>query len=289
MAKTPRRLERIGVALDHSPMSHHGLLLALRLARAFSAPLEVFHVLDLIAIEGWLPLEPGEGWVGTAPSLSAAIQSHLEESARSLEEEIRARAEQEGLPITFHILKGVISEELLQASRGFSLFVVGQKGEHARFHNRLLGSVTERLAKQASVPLLVATSHPPELRAILVGLDGSSQSLRALELAALLAQTLGSKLHLTSIAKKESQAKKVLEQGEAFLKEQGSTPHLHPLVAVKPGEALLVLAQELSVDLLAIGAYGKRRFFEAFLGSTTTTLLHRSPVHLLLTRKLEEG
>ena len=50
----------------------------------------------------------------------------------------------------------------------------------------------------------------------------------------------------------------------------------------QPGETLLEKTRELGVDLLVMGAYGRSRLAEFFLGSSTHTVIQNSPVPVFL-------
>ena len=52
----------------------------------------------------------------------------------------------------------------------------------------------------------------------------------------------------------------------------------------KEAEEILKFIKEGSVELMAMGAYGHNRLREWLLGSTTSTIIQKSPVPVLLIR-----
>jgi nucleotide-binding universal stress UspA family protein len=64
------------------------------------------------------------------------------------------------------------------------------------------------------------------------------------------------------------------------------TPVDHTLLILKGKEdkEILKFTREGTVDLLAMGAYGHNRFREILLGSTTSAVIRKSTIPVLLTR-----
>jgi nucleotide-binding universal stress UspA family protein len=138
------------------------------------------------------------------------------------------------------------------------------------------------------------------MRNIVVGVDGSLESRRALELTATLAAALGARidvLHARTLVGFGGAAGGALPPPEplsetfAALEEQSHAECAEILeryqvawaFAVRPGrpvDALLGLLEEAPVDLIVIGSRG--RGVAAALGSTASELLNRSPVPVLV-------
>jgi len=274
-------LKTIAIGCDHSPQSERALELAIKLARGLRSRITIYHVLDLIAIEGWLFPSPTEGWFGSPFSLSATIEAYLKQGARTLQERCEGILRREGVPGEFQILRGVVSEELLRVTKKHDLFLLGKKGEHARFHNRILGSVAERIARHGECPILIVGDHPPEIRRILVGFDGSPLSYDALELSTLFARSLSLELHISAVEKNIASAEKKLSLLQNDPRFSTAEITLHPLEGKIPYKAILLKAKEIGADLIAVGARGEKGISRLWVGSTFTALLHESSFHLL--------
>lgn len=122
--------------------------------------------------------------------ITGAITKHEDAHDLAREAESRLAAQHPGV-IVDHVLSGeAASYALIEASRGADLLVVGSRG-FGGFRDLLLGSVGQHCLTHA--PCSVAVIRPPEATApgdrgegrsrIVVGVDGSAGSSRALDWA----------------------------------------------------------------------------------------------------------
>lgn len=141
-------------------------------------------------------------------------------------------------------------------------------------------------------------------RTILVGTDGSSSSLRAVDAAAGLAADTGAALVLASAYHPMPERERLSagdQLGDLAYKVQGSTPAEDALRAAREravaagakeidqvaveGDAVDVLTTvvtERSVDLLVVGNRGLNSLAGRILGSVPANLSHRSPCDVLI-------
>jgi nucleotide-binding universal stress UspA family protein len=136
------------------------------------------------------------------------------------------------------------------------------------------------------------------IRTILVGLDGSPGSVRALEWAISRATELGAviigvhgmnlrrdlafgpspemgvqALDLTGVVK---QAEQALERDWSAPLVKAGVPHRTLLVEADPVQAILEAADHLSVDMIVLGSHGHGGFVDRLLGSVTYKVAHRA-------------
>jgi nucleotide-binding universal stress UspA family protein len=142
------------------------------------------------------------------------------------------------------------------------------------------------------------------MKRILVGIDGSRESLQAAVLAANLAHATHRELQLAHVlpdavptqpeAFSTEQAiwrKDVAEQGNKLLSEvtervaRPDTGSRSVLVeSARPAEALAELAREPDVDLVVVGHRGRSAMARALLGSVADRLVQISPKPVLVVR-----
>ena len=138
-------------------------------------------------------------------------------------------------------------------------------------------------------------------RKILVALDGSEGSRKALASAIYLASACGAELHSISVetrlpryAATVGEYEEVKEQRDAFYKKvadeavaaaQGSgvalTPHIE---AGNPVEAIVTLLREGKFDTLLVGFTGHSRIFERVWGGTSQNLARLAPCTVVVVK-----
>jgi len=138
--------KKIVVASDFSANADRALKMATELARRDQGELHVVHACRA----GSYALPPPLDLVSPMPAV--ATFEHIEDALK-----VRAdRARSEGLPVTTASLVGSPEETIVDYARqaGADLLVIGTSGLGAVAH-ALLGSVAEKILRQAPCPVLV--------------------------------------------------------------------------------------------------------------------------------------
>lgn len=142
-----------------------------------------------------------------------------------------------------------------------------------------------------------------DIRTILVPLDGSDNSFRALKMAMLLARKLGAKIsaiYSVSIfpsietqavdpikcqVEERKYADRVLSKAESMSKE--SNVRLDKAIEYgTPGYAIVKFIKNKNnkIDIVVIGSRGRSAVKEVFLGSVSNYVLHKSPVPVMVVK-----
>ncbi len=199
-------------------------------------------------------------------------------------------SERLSVPVTASVGHGGPAQVLLDASESASLLVVGSRGRGG-FARLMLGSTSTQCATHASVPTVVVPgdAEPARTRRILVGCDGSPNSMMALRWAIDFADPGD-----TVVAAWVWDATPLAVGADAFFFPDASdlaAERFHHLVDAVAGQARVggvVLEREFirgtprsalashadEVDLVAVGARGHGAVGAALLGSVSTWLLH---------------
>lgn len=179
---------RLVVGVDGSEAGRHALRWAFAEAAVRDAHLDVVHV--------WSPPAP-ISFVGPilAPTDTAAYEQWAKEV---LEEDVRLVAAATGVApqrISTESVRGYPPKVLLDKATDADLLVVGSRGRGG-FKGLLLGSVSQHCVVHATAPVaVVRQSAPmPDTSDIVVGVDGSAGSQRALEFALREAAARGARL-----------------------------------------------------------------------------------------------
>jgi len=181
---------RIVVGIDGSDESRRALLWAVHLGEVEDADVEAVMVRHL-------PMAGGYQWV----YLAAGIDP-LESMRKTLGDTvIRTVGAPAASEITLRAVEGSPAAVLVSRSEHAAFLVVGSRG-HGGFANLLLGSVGTKCVEHAVCPVLIVHGSVPPRSAVIapgearysrvvVGVDGSSSSRRALETAGRYAQRAG--------------------------------------------------------------------------------------------------
>lgn len=140
-----------------------------------------------------------------------------------------------------------------------------------------------------------------EFHRIIVGLDGSDESRRALRCAVSLARTHGATLHAVGVEERlphyaatigevqeakqlqDTVFSRVMEEVRRIAEEYG----VEVTTEIRAGNAaqeLLRAAREQEADLIVLGAKGHNVIRDFLLGSTTDRVTHHAPCSVLVVR-----
>jgi nucleotide-binding universal stress UspA family protein len=195
---------------------------------------------------------------------------------------------------------GHVMEELLHASESASMVVVGSRG-HGRTGDLLIGSVSQHLARHATCPVaVVRPAHSTGARRIVVGIDGSEASSKALEYACRRAERTGESVTAIHAWREHVPSTDVWSSEPRIV---DSMPHRQVLLAesvagMRADHPDIVLEQEAvpvapvrcladasrSASLLVLGSHGLGFFAGLLLGSVSQGLLHRAECPVVVVR-----
>lgn len=302
------QMKNILCATDFSDFSNHTIPYGVALAKEFDAKLYICHVIDLssIAIYGEFQLNPVDQ------------QNRIRKQAAEQLDQIIGEQPVKWQPL---ITVGHTADEVsrLVEEKGIDLVIAATRGRSG-LKRLILGSVTERLMRVLSCPLLVV--HSPEhefvnpisqeirLHKILVGCDFSPDSDLAFQHALSLAQEFEADLHLAHVIE-PSVSSELLKPDKALSAEiqQGlhqqfteklitmipedarnwCTPETRILEG-QPYEELVKYAETNAMDMIVLGVRGHGVVRTLFLGSTTDRVVRQTTCPVLsVSTKAQNG
>ncbi len=163
-----------------------------------------------VAAARGLPLHALWAWQYPSDAVVSVGPLHLadpDEITTAVTEQLRALIEEElgadAATVTLHAGRGPAAAAILAAARhGTLMIVVGSRGLGG-FRGLLLGSVSRQLCEHAPCPVTVlrhgAATELEHLNRIVVGIDGSEDSLRALRAAGTLARQVDAQLVVANV------------------------------------------------------------------------------------------
>ncbi len=156
----------------------------------------------------------------------------------------------------------------------------------------LVGSVTSKVLKGSTKPVFVVraeqSAKPPQIKKIVVCLDGSPLAERGLIWAAQLAQRFQAEIKLIQVVNHQehspSALKESLDESASYLKVQAKRfPELKIETAVRTAGILEgVLKESSGYDLTIVSSHGHGGFQRWLLGSLTEKILNRGQTTLLV-------
>lgn len=156
---SPAAIRRLVVPLDGSPRAEGALPLAAELAGRLGASV---HLVQAINPGAALASLTGAGAIAApaSPEVCQRILSDIETEARDYLATVAARLAAEGVTVTWAVLEGSPYFVIADATEPGDLLVMTSHGRGgiARW---VLGSVAEKLVRQAPVPVLLVPARPP--------------------------------------------------------------------------------------------------------------------------------
>jgi nucleotide-binding universal stress UspA family protein len=281
---------KVLLATDGSGDAELAATTAASLAKSTGSELHVVHV--------WRPV----------PSVhfDALIRQEMRREAQEILDAQVKKIEGLGATVTeVHLREGDASEEIvaLAAEIGVGLAAVGSRGR-GKIRRLLMGSVSDAVVRHAHCPVVVARWKPVAFPArILLATDGSEEATLATQTTTDLGERTGSELHVVHVGERppthypdrhgyralyeedEREARQLLEAQIEKMKAAGATVAQAHLRIGRADEEVVVLAEDLGVDLIAMGGRGLGGARRALMGSVSDSVVRHAHCPVLVARK----
>ncbi|WP_019926538.1 universal stress protein [Nocardia sp. BMG111209] len=289
----------IVVGVDGSAMSSRAVAWAAVEAALYGCPL---HLVDSVA--GPASIGPGIAWAGIDYEwLNTEAQRVLTEAAGIA----RSAVPDGNLQITTEVTYQMAIVDLVQLSKTARLIVVGDRGLGA-VGRALLGSVSSAVLHHAFSPVAIvhstaATGAEAAVAPVVVGVDGTANSLPALEIAfeeasrrkvgltavhAWSDMSAGLEPSITGWDAIHDSEQAVFAESMAGWTERYPDVTVHRILARNhPAKALLEAAEH--AQLIVVGSHGRGGFTGMLLGSTSNALAHSVHCPIIIARSHRTG
>ncbi|MGH9258021.1 MAG: universal stress protein [Vicinamibacterales bacterium] len=298
-------LKRILCPVDFSECSRHALRHAAAMAQWYESAITVLYVHPVVPVAAAAPGAPAFPPFVVTPAdrekLLASMRSFAVDEAGS------------AVSIDFEVVEGPVTPEILDRARTLQsdLIVMGTHGRSG-FERLMLGSVTEKVLRKASCPVLSVPPRahdapsPPRVKKILCAVDFSECSMNALRFAMSLAQEADAHLAVLHVLELPADAHERLPHLSPGVREYIAAmedDHRQRLQTVvpdtvraycsvetmmvpgKPYREILRVAAEQQSDLIVIGVHGRGVADLLFFGSTTQHVVRRATCPVLTLRQ----
>jgi nucleotide-binding universal stress UspA family protein len=292
-------MKRILMPTDGSPCSERAISNGLELAKTLNAEVTFLYVLEN-------PVTAFATEVGVYPELYEELKKV---GNRSLAK-AQTLAANMGVKATTQLVEQDRSVDAIhEAEKNHDMVIMGTHGRRG-FDRVMIGSVAEGAVRGSSKPYLLlrqtkeTQEGSPSLKRLLMPVDGSECSKRAVERGLELAKDLGAKVtflfvfdeHLAayygmpgaSYVKEmyrdyQKAGEAILEKAKAHASKAGVEASTKLVKHHRPVEA--IVEAEKDYDMVVMGTHGRRGFDRFMLGSVAEGVLRRSSKPLLLMHK----
>lgn len=278
-------VKTILVPVDGSANSDNAVQYGIYIAPRLEATLTGLHVIDVFLIQGPMMTDISPA-IGVPPydGPYEAVEISLREKADSVLKHFEEQCRKAGIPCLAKKNIGKISDTIIEEAENADLILMAKKGEH--FHVKeggLIGSVAEVVIRRSGKPVLVITESFREIESMGLAYDGSPSAKKALELSMNISEKAQWPITVLIISADAAKAADLSAQVEDMA-QKGLADCEIILSSGKEADEILKFISEGAVELMVMGAYGHNRLREWLLGSTTSRVIHKSPIPVMLIR-----
>ncbi len=290
------KLERILCPVDFSEFSASAYRYALSVAEHYGAKLVVQHVIEL-----WK--YPSAGFAASATLYDEFCRSVCENGKEQLQKFVKSNT-RDGMQPELVVHEGMAPDAILSFAQAHKAdgIVMGTHGQRG-FDRLMLGSVTDRVMRRASCPVLVVRNPPRDLmatdkegrhvhrlRQILFCTDFSEDSERALNYAISATEEYDAELTLLHVLE-EAPSAATTERAIAAATERLDrliSPEARKILKIKtavrigkPYRQIIQFAEDEQIDMVAMGVRGRGALDLVVFGSTTYRVMQLGPCPVL--------
>ena len=283
-------IKQIVVGTDGSPAALEAYKQALLMAERVGCGLKCVFIVDLRKTQ--MPfIYAGGSYEGAFERLyippDDSMRKFYEKLADDLDEfaarcitDYRDRAEKSGVAFESVVKSGYPGMELADEACSGGLLAVGQRGENAHYKRSIVGSITEDLVRQTPRPILVCPTCRGRIDKVLFPYDGSRSAENALQYYVNGLKPLAPDFVMLLIGD-ETPEEHHVEEELIYLKKHEIPVRVICRKGTPAGEIMKAAADE-DVDLIVMGAHGRHKLKDYLLGSTTSHIIHKSEIPVLL-------
>ena len=278
-------VKTILIPTDGSDYGKTAIDYGIYIAKKLAAQLIGLHVVDVGLMQGPV-FSDISGSIGLPPyqEFLPVIEAGLNERAEAILKAFRERCEAVELYPEARKAIGIIDEIIIEEGKKTDWILLAQRGEH--FHltkGSILGSTAELVVRKSGKPVMVTPATYQDIESMALAYDGSPPADNALKLAVSLSEKAAWPLTIICITGDQAVADKLHKKIEDYL-EPFQIDCETIMIRGQEDREIMKFIREGSVELLVMGAYGHNRLRELLVGSTTSDVIRKSKIPVLLTR-----
>ena len=278
-------IKSILIPTDGSEYGKTAIEYGVYIAKRVNAQLIGLHVVDIRLMQGPVFTDIS-GSVGLPPyqEFLPVLQEGFDERAETVLQAFKTRCEQAGLHPEIKKAIGIIDEIIIEEGNNADwILVVAERRTFSLGGDSILGSVAESVVRNSGKPVMVTPATFQEIESMGLAYDGSAPADKALKLAAEFSEQTSWPLTVIIITDNHDLGASLTKRVEDFI-EPLKIDSAIIILQGKEDREIIKFIREGSVELMVMGAYGHNRLRELILGSTTSSVIRKSTIPVLLTR-----
>ena len=212
--------------------------------------------------------------------LEDQLLEETQAKAKAILEGFERICDEKKINVVLHADTGSPVSELIEESKFHDFIVIGKQTSFEYDTNETYETL-ERVLKNGLIPVLAVPDSVREIKKVLVAYDNSIPASKAVHMFLLLGIWGACDITLLTVNNDAAAAQELLGNLSGFFESYRIKPTLatrsgHPDTVVKSYIA------ENDIDMLVMGAYGRKSVREFFVGSVTYHLIHETEIPLFL-------
>lgn len=272
-------IESILVATDGSECSDSAERFAFALASRLGARLSGLTVLEDRDVRA-----PGEAGLSIGAFPESEVAAYYRARADAVSRRFGERAQSDGLSATCEVVQGCADDRIVERAQDKDLLVIGRDGKNPARRGALIGSTVDGVVRKTEKATVVVPRGATLAGPIVLGFDGSPGSRLAADLAVGLANGLSESLQVFVDSKDKGRAVARFEEVRQLVSGLSVPVREASSTLGRPDVKLVDNAKEARAGLVAMGAFGRNRITDYFLGSNAAAVVRTSPIAVLLAR-----
>ncbi|MAE95027.1 MAG: hypothetical protein CL910_10235 [Deltaproteobacteria bacterium] len=212
--------------------------------------------------------------------VEAFLKARAEGACRRLSEAARGA----GSECSAEAVRGIADDRIVERGQAVDLVILGRDGEHAGCRTALIGSTADGTLRKTTKSAAVVPPGSEFGGPIVLAFDGSPGSRIAAKLAVELAARFEQTVHVFVDSKDKGRAAARFDEVRRLLGTLTVPVREASSTLGRPDVKIVDTAKAARAGLIVMGAFGRNRINEYFLGSNASAVVRTSPVPVLLAR-----
>ena len=272
-------IESILIATDGSDAAH----VAERWGTALAAKLRA-RCYGLTVVEERTTLGLRADSLGIPPGPLDGVENFLKVRADAACRRLADGCRAQGVECAPEAVRGIADDRIVERSQGVDLVVLGRDGDHAAGRSVLIGSTVDGVLRKTSKSALVVPAGAELGGPVVLAFDGSPGSRIAAKLAVELASRLEQQIYVFVDSKDKGRATARFDEVRRLLGGLSVPVRESSSTLGRPDAKIVEVAKSARAGLVVLGAYGRNRISEYFIGSNASAVVRTSPAAVLLAR-----